>query len=330
VRVAHGPGPLARAPTLTPVAASPALTTCAHPPSPPLPSPICRHPWADPSVFVAPNATVVGRVDLNQHASVWYGAVVRGDLNDVAVGAYSSIGDRAVVHTTKSVEGHVSAGTVIGNYVVVEAGALLQSCTVGDHAVIGAGAVVMEGALVEAHAVVGAGAVVHPGRRIPSGQRWEGNPAVYVRDVDKAELATAQSHAEVRACVQSARACMWWSRVRRRGRACAGTCGGWGRCAPSQLAGGGGWRRWRGGCLISRRACRPPCATLTPVPLPPPRIPFRHAPQDIAASASEHAYEFLPANTAYLAAEKTGVVDAAVQAINAQQAAYEAAVKQQA
>lgn len=150
-------------------------------------------------MFVAPNATVVGRVDLNQHASVWYGAVVRGDLNDVAVGAYSSIGDRAVVHTTKSVEGHVTAGTVIGNYVVVEAGALLQSCTVEDHAVIGAGAVVMEGALVEQNAVVGAGAVVHPGRRIPAGQVWAGNPAVYVRDVDAAELATSQSHAEVRA-----------------------------------------------------------------------------------------------------------------------------------
>jgi gamma-carbonic anhydrase len=148
-------------------------------------------------VFVAPNASVVGRVDINQHSSVWYGAVVRGDLNDVSIGAYSAIQDRAVVHTTKSVEGHVSAGTSIGNYVTVGPGALLQSCTVEDYAVIGAGAVVMEGALVEEHAIVAPGAVVHPGRRVPGGQVWGGNPAVYVRDASKAELAGAQGAAEV-------------------------------------------------------------------------------------------------------------------------------------
>lgn len=147
-------------------------------------------------MFVAPNASVIGRVDINQYSSVWYGAVVRGDLNDVSIGAYTSIGDRAVVHTTKSVEGHVTAGTVIGNYVSIEAGAMLQSCTIEDFAVVGAGAVVMEGALVEEHAQVAAGAVVHPGRRIPAGQVWGGNPAVYVRDLTKAELAGVQAHAE--------------------------------------------------------------------------------------------------------------------------------------
>ena len=84
----------------------------------------------DNSVFVAPNATVVGKVDINQSSSVWYGAVVRGDLNDVDIGAFTAIQDRAVVHTTKSVEGHVSAGTTIGNYVIVGPGAQLQSCTV--------------------------------------------------------------------------------------------------------------------------------------------------------------------------------------------------------
>ena len=67
-----------------------------------------------------------------------YGAVVRGDLNDVTIGAYTSIGDRAVISTTKSVEGHVSAGVRIGNHVAIGAGALLQSCTIEDGAVIGA------------------------------------------------------------------------------------------------------------------------------------------------------------------------------------------------
>lgn len=156
----------------------------------------CRHPWVENDVFVAPNASVIGRVDINTRSSVWYGAVIRGDLNAVDIGAYTAIQDRAVVHTAKSTEGHVAAATKIGNYVLVGPGALLQSCTVEDYAVIGAGAIVMEGALVEKHAKLEDGAVVHPGRRVPAGQVWAGNPAQYVRDVSKTEIASAEAHAE--------------------------------------------------------------------------------------------------------------------------------------
>jgi len=201
-----------------------------------------KHPWVDTGAFVAPNATVVGRVNLPQHSSVWYGAVVRGDLNDVSIGQYTAIQDRAVIHTTKSVEGHVAAATTIGSYVVVGPGAVLHSCIIEDYAVIGAGAVVMEGALIEEHARVAEGSVVHPGRRIPAGQLWGGNPAVFVRDLSKAEIAEAEGAAK-----------------------------------------------------------------------------------DISALADEHAYQFLPYTTAYQSAERLGVTDAAVSAINAQQAEFEAA-----
>ena len=73
---------------------------------------------------------------------------------------------------------------------------MLQSCTVQDYASIGAGAIVMEGALVEQHARVAEGSVVHPGRRIPAAQLWAGNPAAFVRDLTKAEVAEAEGHAE--------------------------------------------------------------------------------------------------------------------------------------
>jgi len=86
---------------------------------------------------VAPNAAVIGSVTLQHKASVFYGAVVRGDLNDVTIGAFTTVGDRAVITTTKSVEGHVSAGVRIGNHVTIGPGALLQSCTIQDGAVIG-------------------------------------------------------------------------------------------------------------------------------------------------------------------------------------------------
>lgn len=155
-----------------------------------------QHPIVSPDVFVAPNASVVGRVSIGSKSSVWYGAVIRGDLNTVTIGRNTAIQDRAVIHTAKSVEGHVEAVTHIGTNVIVGPGALLQSCIVEDEAVIGAGAVVLEGALIEKGAKVADGAVVHPGRRIPAGQLWAGNPAVFVRDLTKSELAEAEGHAE--------------------------------------------------------------------------------------------------------------------------------------
>lgn len=158
-----------------------------------------KHPVVDASVFVAPNAAVVGDVRLAHKSSVWYGAVVRGDLNTVQVGGFTSIGEGAVVQTAKDVEGQASAICKVGDYVTVGPGAVLQSCIVESHAKIGAGAVVMEGALVEEHAQVADGAVVHPGRRIPKGQVWAGNPAVFVRDVSKDEMAAMEMEAEAHA-----------------------------------------------------------------------------------------------------------------------------------
>lgn len=155
-----------------------------------------KHPWTSPDVFVAPNASVIGHVDINVKSSVWYGAVVRGDMAPVDIGAYTSVGDRAVITTSKSVEGKTDAATRIGDYVEIGPGALLQSCTVLSRAKIGAGAIVMEGALVEENAVVDDGAVVHPGRRIPKGQLWAGNPAVFVRDLAKSEIAGIEHHCE--------------------------------------------------------------------------------------------------------------------------------------
>ena len=146
--------------------------------------------------FVAPNAAVIGEVRIGSRSSVMYGAVLRGDLSALSVGSFTQIGDRAVIHTSKSVEGHVGSSVHIGNHVLVGPGALLQSCTIEDGAVIGAGAIVMEGAIVEKGAVVSEGTVVHPGRRIPAGQVWAGNPAAYVRDVTKTEAASVEGHAE--------------------------------------------------------------------------------------------------------------------------------------
>jgi carbonic anhydrase/acetyltransferase-like protein (isoleucine patch superfamily) len=132
---------------------------------------------------------------MGKQASVWYGAVVRGDLNPVTIGDFAAVQDRAVVCTSKSVEGKVEAHAVIGEYAVVGPGAVVQSATVQHYARVGAGAVVSEGALVEEYAVLEAGAVVHPGRRVPAKQVWAGNPAAFVRELSKAEVEHAEEEA---------------------------------------------------------------------------------------------------------------------------------------
>jgi len=100
------------------------------------------------------------------------------------------------VTTAKDVEGQGTGTVKIGNHVTVEAGAVLRSCVIEGHNRIGAGAVINDGALVEEFSVVAEGAVVHPGRRIPGGQLWAGNPAEFVRNLTKDEMAALEVDAE--------------------------------------------------------------------------------------------------------------------------------------
>ncbi|CAE7917869.1 GAMMACA1 [Symbiodinium sp. KB8] len=148
-----------------------------------------HHPDVSVDAFVAPNASVVGNVFIGMRASVWYGAVLRGDMNHIQIAPFASVGDRAVIHTSKSVEGKPAAVVKIGSHAVIGPGALIQSAIIENHAVVGAGAIIMEGAVVEEYARVAEGAVVHPGRRVPKGQLWGGNPAVFVRNLTKTEMA---------------------------------------------------------------------------------------------------------------------------------------------
>jgi len=151
--------------------------------------------------FVAPNATLVGKVTLGDESGVWYGSVVRGDENAVHIGVLTNIyenclitGDCEVSDVSIDTDGtggrvtELPGSTEIGAYVTVGPGCVLRACTVEDNAIIGANSVLCEGSLVEAGAVVGPGSVVPPGRRVPAGQLWEGSPVEYVRDITPGEV----------------------------------------------------------------------------------------------------------------------------------------------
>jgi carbonic anhydrase/acetyltransferase-like protein (isoleucine patch superfamily) len=114
-------------------------------------------------------------------------AVIRADVNSVKIGKYTNIQDNVVVHVAKHNANNRSLDTIIGDNVTVGHGATLHACTIKDNAVVGMGAVVMDGAVVESNTIVGAGSLVVPNTVVKSGQVWAGRPAKYVRDVTVGE-----------------------------------------------------------------------------------------------------------------------------------------------
>lgn len=143
--------------------------------------PLYRFDGSEPQVpddaFVAPNATLVGAVELGAESSVWFGAVLRGDFDRIVIGEGSCVQDNAVVHSAEGVP------TIVGANVTVGHAALLEGCVVEDGALVGMGAVVLQRARVGAGALVAAGSVVRQGQEIPAGVVAAGVPAVVVRTV---------------------------------------------------------------------------------------------------------------------------------------------------
>lgn len=142
------------------------------------------HPQLGSDIFVADTARVIGDVVIGDHSNIWYGCVLRGDVNDIKVGMRTNIQDGTVVHVSSTLQ-----GTYIGNDVTIGHMALIHACTIGDAAFIGMQACVMDGAEIEGGAMVAAGALVTPGKKVPSGQLWAGSPAKYMRDLTDEERA---------------------------------------------------------------------------------------------------------------------------------------------
>jgi carbonic anhydrase/acetyltransferase-like protein (isoleucine patch superfamily) len=138
-------------------------------------------PKVDPSAYVHPDAVVIGEVELGPEASVWPGAVLRGDPGGIVVGGGTSIQDGTVVHTTPITPTRVGADCVIGHLVH------LEGCQIGDGCLVGSGAIVLNGAVIESGALVGAGALVPGSMTVPTGAMALGVPATLKLDSVNAE-----------------------------------------------------------------------------------------------------------------------------------------------
>lgn len=139
-----------------------------------------KTPQLGENTFVAETAVIIGDVTMGSDCSIWYNAVLRGDVNSIKMGNKVNIQDNAMVHCT-----YQKSPTTIGNNVSVGHNAIVHGCTIKDNVLIGMGAIVMDDCIVESNSIVAAGAVVTANTVIKEGEIWAGVPAKKVKDVSQ-------------------------------------------------------------------------------------------------------------------------------------------------
>jgi carbonic anhydrase/acetyltransferase-like protein (isoleucine patch superfamily) len=132
------------------------------------------------SCFVAPNATIAGDVIMGEDCSIWFNAVLRGDVNSIRMGTKVNVQDGACIHCT-----YLKTKTIIGNNVSIGHNAIVHGCTVADNVLIGMGAIVMDNVNIGANSIIAAGAVVLEGTVVPPGSVFAGVPAKKVKDISQ-------------------------------------------------------------------------------------------------------------------------------------------------
>lgn len=130
--------------------------------------------------FIAENATLVGEVEMGDQCSVWFNAVLRGDVHFIKMGNKVNVQDGAIIHCT-----YQKSPTTIGNNVSIGHNAIVHGCTIKDNVLVGMGSIIMDDCIVESNSIVAAGAVVTKGTHIPSGTVFAGMPAKKIKDISE-------------------------------------------------------------------------------------------------------------------------------------------------
>lgn len=142
--------------------------------------------WGE-DCFIADNCTIVGDVTIGYNCSVWFNAVIRGDVNSISIGHNTNIQDGVCVHAT-----YLKASTTIGNYVSIGHNAIIHGCTLEDYVLIGMGAIVMDDAVVQSNVIIAAGSVVLEKTVCESGYLYAGTPAKKIKLLTEEQLALLQ------------------------------------------------------------------------------------------------------------------------------------------
>jgi len=149
-----------------------------------------KSPRIHETAYVSWNAEVEGEVELAEGSSVWYGAILRGDIARIAIGRLSNVQDGTVIHVATGIP------CVLGDEVTVGHGAILHACAIGDGCLVGMGAVILDGAEIGSESIVGAAALVTKGKRFPPRSMILGNPATVVRELRPDEIEGLHAHAK--------------------------------------------------------------------------------------------------------------------------------------
>ena len=139
-----------------------------------------KSPKISSDCFVAENATIVGNVEIGRKCSIWFNAVVRGDVHYIKLGDKVNVQDGAVIHAT-----YLTSPTNIGNNVSIGHNAIVHGCTIHDNVLIGMGSIVMDDCIIESNSIIAAGAVVTKNTVVPSGTIYAGIPAKKVKDISQ-------------------------------------------------------------------------------------------------------------------------------------------------
>lgn len=139
-----------------------------------------KYPEIPSDCFVADNATIVGEVTMGSECSVWFNAVIRGDVHYIKIGNKVNIQDGAVIHAT-----YQKSPTNIGNNVSIGHNAIVHGCTIQDNVLIGMGSIIMDDCIVESNSIIAAGAVVTKNTRVEAGSIYAGVPAKKVKDISE-------------------------------------------------------------------------------------------------------------------------------------------------
>ncbi len=143
-----------------------------------------KTPKISPDAFIAPNATIIGDVEIGPGSSIWFGCILRADVNVMRIGARTNIQDGSIIHVDSG-----GFPTIIGDDVLVGHKAMIHGSTIEDKGFVGMCATLLDGVTVESEGMVAAGALMSPGKRVGKRQLWAGMPAKFIRDLREEELA---------------------------------------------------------------------------------------------------------------------------------------------
>ncbi len=139
-----------------------------------------KHPVIPEDCFIAENATIVGEVEMGNQCSIWFNAVIRGDVHYIKMGNKVNVQDGAVIHAT-----YQKSPTTIGNNVSIGHNAIVHGCTIHDNVLVGMGSIIMDDCVVESNSIIAAGAVITKNTKVEAGSIYAGVPAKKVKDISK-------------------------------------------------------------------------------------------------------------------------------------------------